>query len=234
MLFILRNIRRKLMMEKKVITYILYALGEITLVVIGILIAVQIDNWNEAYKNQKKEIAFLVNLKEDLRTDSVRLQAIKEKVEQADLYKKVFERKLEGKMIDEDSIVESFAKQYQMLVEFIPTKTTINELTNSVGFSIISNPTLRRQIVSLYYNYEDLVLKIKLGQTKGQSINNYVSEKVKNINQLTPSEINELMNDPYYVNQTKMNYLSTQAYAITSVNQQCIETLNLIRKELNQ
>ena len=58
MRFLLRQIRRKLMNENKASTYLLYALGEVFLVVIGILIAVQIDNWNEARKesNQENEV----------------------------------------------------------------------------------------------------------------------------------------------------------------------------------
>jgi len=46
--------------------YLLYALGEITLVVIGILIALQINNWNEARKNTQEETQILLSLKEDL------------------------------------------------------------------------------------------------------------------------------------------------------------------------
>ena len=64
--FLLRNIRRKLMSENKISTYILYAIGEITLVVIGILIAVQIDDWSQHQTDRKLEQAYVQNLKEDL------------------------------------------------------------------------------------------------------------------------------------------------------------------------
>jgi hypothetical protein len=47
-----RKIRLNMIRDKKVINYILYAIGEIILVVIGILIAVQINNWNI---NRKKK-----------------------------------------------------------------------------------------------------------------------------------------------------------------------------------
>ena len=45
-----RNIRQKLAAENKVMAYLRYAIGEIILVVIGILIALQINNWNERRK----------------------------------------------------------------------------------------------------------------------------------------------------------------------------------------
>jgi hypothetical protein len=50
-----RNIRQTLMNEGKTSTYLKYAIGEIVLVVIGILIALQINNWNEQRKDNIKE-----------------------------------------------------------------------------------------------------------------------------------------------------------------------------------
>ncbi len=45
-----RNIRRKLATENKVASYLRYAIGEVILVVVGILIALQVNNWNEERK----------------------------------------------------------------------------------------------------------------------------------------------------------------------------------------
>ena len=47
MIKLIRNIRKKLIAQGKTTNYIKYALGEIVLVVIGILIALQVNNWNE-------------------------------------------------------------------------------------------------------------------------------------------------------------------------------------------
>ena len=73
MLFLLRQIRRKLLAGNQVITYLLYGIGEIFLVVIGILIAVQIDNWNEGRKAEIAELSFYRNILEDLEKDSSKL-----------------------------------------------------------------------------------------------------------------------------------------------------------------
>lgn len=51
---IFRNIRQKLASENKVMAYLRYAIGEILLVVIGILIALQVNNWNENRKEEEK------------------------------------------------------------------------------------------------------------------------------------------------------------------------------------
>jgi hypothetical protein len=57
-----RKIRRGLLSENKVSKYLLYARGEIVLVVIGILIALQINNWNETQKNKRAETQVLSSL----------------------------------------------------------------------------------------------------------------------------------------------------------------------------
>ena len=66
MLFLLRNIRRKLLTQNKVITYLLYAIGEILLVVIGILIAVKIDDWSEQKKMDAKAEALLMQIQDEV------------------------------------------------------------------------------------------------------------------------------------------------------------------------
>jgi len=62
MLKIFRNFRRNLLSENKSSKYALYAIGEIFLVVVGILIALQINNWNEEKKLKTEEHLLLTNL----------------------------------------------------------------------------------------------------------------------------------------------------------------------------
>jgi hypothetical protein len=57
-----RKIRQKLLSENKFSKYLLYAIGEIVLVVIGILIALQINNWNNNHKLEKEEIQLMKSL----------------------------------------------------------------------------------------------------------------------------------------------------------------------------
>ncbi|MFT6882510.1 MAG: outer membrane murein-binding lipoprotein Lpp [Marinoscillum sp.] len=77
MLFLLRKIRRKLIStDNKIATYLLYAIGEIILVVIGILIAVKIDNWNSQQNQRAVEISHFINLKKDLFADINQLDSL--------------------------------------------------------------------------------------------------------------------------------------------------------------
>jgi len=68
-----RNIRKKLITENQSVikntNYFKYAIGEIILVVIGILIALQINNWNEERKSVKKEYEIMTNLAEDFKNN---------------------------------------------------------------------------------------------------------------------------------------------------------------------
>jgi len=66
-----RKIRYNLMSENKTGKYFKYAIGEILLVVIGILIALQINNWNEQRKDRIREQAILNSLQQDFKTNIV-------------------------------------------------------------------------------------------------------------------------------------------------------------------
>ena len=63
-----RKIRQGLLTENKFSKYILYAVGEIVLVVIGILIALQVNTWNQHRISHNLELKLLKDLKRDLET----------------------------------------------------------------------------------------------------------------------------------------------------------------------
>ena len=69
-----RKIRKQHADENQFLKYSRYAIGEIVLVVIGILIALQINNWNEAQKEIKKEQQILLNLREEFQQNINELQ----------------------------------------------------------------------------------------------------------------------------------------------------------------
>lgn len=71
MIKLFSKIRQKLIAEGKTANYLKYAIGEILLVVIGILIALQINNWNENRKTEAKIRNLLVALRSDLVQDTL-------------------------------------------------------------------------------------------------------------------------------------------------------------------
>jgi hypothetical protein len=74
MISFFRKIRQQLLSQNKVSKYLLYAIGEIVLVVIGILIALQINNWNELQKLQEKETILLASFQKELEENITFLQ----------------------------------------------------------------------------------------------------------------------------------------------------------------
>tara|TARA_R110001592_G_scaffold3704_2_gene21324 strand:+ start:546 stop:1313 length:768 start_codon:yes stop_codon:yes gene_type:complete len=70
MIKLFRNIRKNLLKEGKTSKYVKYAIGEILLVVIGILIALQINNWNETNVERSLEKEYIISLIEDIKKDT--------------------------------------------------------------------------------------------------------------------------------------------------------------------
>ena len=60
-----RKIRQNHLIEGKTVNYLKYAIGEIILVLIGILLALQVNNWNEVRKQRIEEIGLLRNMSTD-------------------------------------------------------------------------------------------------------------------------------------------------------------------------
>src|SRR5688500_15874307 len=76
MLRLLRTIRKKLLEGGKFQQYLLYALGEIFLVVVGILIALQINNWNEYKKERELEGEYLKKIALNIEDDIIQYNKI--------------------------------------------------------------------------------------------------------------------------------------------------------------
>lgn len=76
MISLFRKIRKSLLAQSKFTRYIIYALGEIILVVIGILIALAINNWNEVRKAKEQEFVLLNNTLDHLRADSIAITGV--------------------------------------------------------------------------------------------------------------------------------------------------------------
>ena len=76
MISFFRKIRQKLLSQNRVTRYLVYAFGEILLVVIGILIALQVNNWNEGRKEKARERELLIFALENIKADSLSLDSI--------------------------------------------------------------------------------------------------------------------------------------------------------------
>ena len=76
MLRVFRIIRKSLIESSKTRKYLLYAIGEILLVMIGILLALQVNNWNEEVQARKQEFVILEAIKKDLLANIIEIDSI--------------------------------------------------------------------------------------------------------------------------------------------------------------
>lgn len=74
---IFRKIRQRLLSDNKLKKYLIYAIGEIFLVMVGILLALQVNNWNETRKTNKLEKDILVKLNADLKVNLDEISGIR-------------------------------------------------------------------------------------------------------------------------------------------------------------
>ena len=66
---IFRGIRRKLLDEGKLVRYITYAIGKVVLIIVGILFALKINDWNEEKKDRQTETKILTEIRINLLHD---------------------------------------------------------------------------------------------------------------------------------------------------------------------
>ena len=156
MLHFFRKIRHDLIANSKFYKYFKYAIGEIVLVVLGILIALQINNWNEEKKIKKTELKLLTQLTNELSQDLNSLNYDLSQHEQAANSCKIILNILNSDIEMNDSISHHFAAVHNYTV-FASVRGAYESL-KSVGLETLSNDELRLEITNLYDQWY-LILK---------------------------------------------------------------------------
>jgi hypothetical protein len=163
MLKFFRKIRQQLLAESKFSKYLIYALGEIVLVVIGILIAVQINDWNEDRKAGIRELKVLKNLKEDIRHNASRLKEVYSYDSLICERNKTLLRILQEPRSEYHDSLQVYFGTISRYDVFAPRRMAYEAL-KSEGLELISNEELRSAIILLYdesYLLNTLVLDMR-------------------------------------------------------------------------
>lgn len=143
-----RRIRKKMADDNKPLKYMRYAIGEIILVVIGILIALQINNWNEIKKLRLRETNLLKELKTNLNTNIRNLEKdIEVQIEQTS-YIDIVQLHLKNRKPYNDSIGYYIYKG-NPAPDVLLTSSAFETLRSS-GLELISSDTLRQAIINLF------------------------------------------------------------------------------------
>ena len=142
-----RKIRQNLLMENKTSRYFKYAIGEIILVVIGILIALQINNWNEIKKLKNEEIKMLKVIRDGIAKDTLNLNWYRDYLSIAENGIKKAKREL-AKEQPNDSI-GIYLNLSLMQIEFKLNRAPYESL-KSMGPNIITNDSLKNALIDFY------------------------------------------------------------------------------------
>ncbi|WP_019669892.1 DUF6090 family protein [Eudoraea adriatica] len=165
-----RHIRKQLLTENppagsrmagKFSKYLLYAIGEIVLVVIGILIALSINNWNEERKTRKIEKRILEELVENLEFNTDRLEQWVIQNRRHNRSSEIIAKTLENKLPYNDSLGRHFGWATTMRRSELLSEVGYESLKN-VGLEIVQNKQLKKYIVLLFErNYKEIKSKIE-------------------------------------------------------------------------
>lgn len=238
MIKFLRKIRQHLLSENKFSKYTLYAIGEIVLVTIGILLALQINNWNERQNENKVELKMLRSLKADLQRDILNLQ---------------------NKINSDSTIAESNKELLKVLREQdgtfnAGTKDRVNswglinrfdifyhqtfayESLKSEGLTVIKNDSLQEKIVQLYdYTYGITGDIIRIQRELYFNTNPFLLNYLETKGFATVKEPNDI--EGLLENQEFINYLSHiygENIQFLEYFRQCLERVKAVKFEVEK
>jgi hypothetical protein len=148
-----RKIRQQLFIENKLSKYLVYAIGEIVLVVIGILIALQINNWNNKRLLKKDELKSYQNIKQQVLDDKSELNIVKD-------YNRFYTRSYEyaNKIIQEENYNKSdslalMAMGLSQYSDFHRSPNIYETLVNSGDIKLIKNSDIPSKLQQLEMTY---------------------------------------------------------------------------------
>ena len=168
MMRIFRQIRQKLLTDSKFGRYLLYAIGEILLVVIGILIALQVDTWNDLRIQKQKETLILSELHKEFLLNKSQLDTVvyyhKRSLKSAEYLIRRLPIDLEAS--DLDSLAYHI---YYMgwIFTYNPSMGITNSLLSNSTYEIISNDELRQLLIG----WNDVLSDYQEEETR--AFNNY-------------------------------------------------------------
>lgn len=155
-----RKIRQQLLLEGQTGKYLKYAIGEIILVVLGILIALAINDWNDQKKNTRSELAYYCRILDDFELDKQRIKELKEEsTKRIDTSKKI--------LLDLDS--GSKSKSY-ILNQFIlatrselyePRDVTFKDLISSGNLKLLTDISTKNSLIQYYSELENKQFQLK-------------------------------------------------------------------------
>lgn len=149
MITLLRKIRQRLLKENHFPKYLLYAAGEILLVMIGILLALQVNNWNEKRLNQQKEITTIHALQNELIINQeyhyTLLEGLEENVKKNG-FKLIELTKPKPETISETKFLKMVFLTSR-IPPYTPKMATFQKIINTEDLSLIQNDSMKTLLI---------------------------------------------------------------------------------------
>ncbi len=158
MLKLFRKIRQNFIQEGNLKRYLVYAIGEILLVVVGILIAVQINNWNEQRKENKLEQSYYCKLLEDVVQDieQIHNQIIKTKDRLLGANEMLNLLQAENPPIEE--LMQKNLRAISLITyTFRPSLATYEDLKSSGNLKILRDHEVKKQVTDYYSMLDGMI-----------------------------------------------------------------------------
>lgn len=205
MITFFRHLRRTLMEENKVRSYILYALGEIFLVMIGILLALQVNNWNEGRKQSFAETKFIEGVKKDLTEDKNYIEFILKKtapkIEAFDLLGKKDSLKIRSETKNSvDSLFQIYLST-EGARTFYPVSGSFQSALSGNVLNNFKNKEITGSLIKLYNStYTRLMENSQLLTDRWDYVRKkYIHEyRTGNFGVMDNARFSEMMDDLYY------------------------------------
>ena len=181
--------------------YVLYAVGEITLVVIGILIALQINNWNEERKDRIKEREVLQNLEESLENSIRKLEAHIYTNDFGSLSSDIIISIIDNNLAYNDSLNQYFGWALNIGDPGALVSLEGYEYLKHIGVDIIKSNDLKKEIINLF----EETFQVSFGRRdRTENYNNEIVKlrqryllRLNNFN-FAPFDFDNLIKDKYF------------------------------------
>jgi hypothetical protein len=235
MISALRKIRKRLLEQNRAQRYVLYAIGEIILVVIGILIALQINTWNKEKQNKAHELATLNNLVEDLEIQKELSQ------EQIDYEIVVIAKIDSAKTFVSDeadkAILGGLFGELAGRHTFKANRATFNNMISNGSINLILNDELQNSIIR-YFQRLDYVESVVNNNNLYMMDANFGLFVANNGLGLEVDENNEIVSATRFDSKHKatvfaqLNYRYASSDSIKTLSENLLELTNSLIKEI--
>jgi hypothetical protein len=197
-----RKIRFDLMEKNKTGKYFKYAIGEVILVVIGILIALSINTWNENKKDRKQEKEFITSVKKDLKQDKFFIKLIIEQLEpRKEAYKAINNDILNLYQNDRISLDSIFMVYFRSQRTFYPILGSYESAVAGNQLTIFRNKELLQKVVKLYNStYDRLIDNGQILDERWAFLSKKYSyeRRTGHFREMNPEQLTEFLDDLYH------------------------------------